>query len=297
MATHAKSCKETGTRMFSCGICQKAFASGDTLRRHRQRVHEENPVACSVCQKACKNPIALKSHMKSHERRICTICGRTVNHLAKHMWQHSQLTATCLECNKDFATKAQLKIHTHVVHEHNESRCSLCQKTFKNRTLLKQHQQNHEKSMCSVCGESVSNLTQHLLIHGEKRYACDLCPKRFAQPAGLYQHKQVFHGTGKPNRQVPEEKRTCKCCGKVLSSNMALYTHKKQVHGIGNCHLCPVCGKSCATKRSLDEHKNVHSTERTENCTECSSTFKSQRALIEHLKRKHGIATKYRPLQ
>lgn len=75
----------------------------------------------------------------------------------------------CPECNKEFFNKVYLTRHIFNVHE-------------------------DQKKMCQTCGAILSNtrgLKNHMFIHQERNYQCDVCSKLFHTGSALQRHKIV----------------------------------------------------------------------------------------------------------
>jgi KRAB domain-containing zinc finger protein len=85
--------------------------------------------------------------------------------------------------------------------------CTLCGKSFAQRSNLAYHRQNKhtegvdtdkEKMLsCSQCGKffvQKSGLSRHKRVHtGEKPYSCTLCGKAFARWDNLSAHQRKIH--------------------------------------------------------------------------------------------------------
>lgn len=51
-------------------------------------------------------------------------------------------------------------------------------------------------------------------------------------------------------------------------------------------HICDVCGKICATRKSLIIHTKIHRNDR-HNCSICPKSFKNKSNLNAHIKVQH----------
>lgn len=296
-----------GKTRCKCPFCDDVFLFVSALAVHLQESHDKYinqlkkvSYTCHYCNKVISTRDFLRKHVKSHLRPSvkCTKCLIAFDdQKALETHECCPNSATCESCGKTYASEARLKAHIYRVHDSEPLKCKTCNLLCKNKTYLQRHEETHSDIVCPICAKSMtrSRLSQHMLIHGEKKYACEQCPKKFAQPAGLIQHKRI-HGENKKVEYVEPAKRTCDLCGTVFSYLSGLYIHKKQVHGEGRCYFCLVCGKSCGTRRALEEHKMVHSDDRPQVCQTCGASFKMERALIDHVKRKHGLTLKYSPI-
>ena len=154
------------------------------LLRHEDEKIQENSkiksVTCIYCDYKCKN----QSTMKIHER--------------KHTGDKPY---SCSQCDKNFATKGNLKTHA-LIHRSEETgerpySCFTCNKRFIREDYLKKHE---------------------LLHTGEKPYGCSLCDKKFTQATHLKQHERV-HTNERPYM--------CLVCDKSFYSSSRLRDHER----------------------------------------------------------------------
>lgn len=97
----------------------------------------------------------------------------------------------------------------------NDFLCNICGHASKTNHDLTMHMVTHSSDrpfICDICNRGFKKretMREHLFVHsGEKRYACPVegCDARFAQKAGLQQHKIRKH--------LPEERFKCEICDK-----------------------------------------------------------------------------------
>ena len=145
-----------------------------------------------------------------------------------------------------------------------------CKKCIDNEKLPKEKTPIRPKiikplTLCPECGESVKDLKEHLKIrHGEKQI-CPHCAKALPHFGSLKQHIKNVH-----------EKVPCTKCGKLLTSKK-MSDHMQSFHMSDNQknYKCDTCGKGFGTRRSFEEHKNIHTGEKPFKCKFCSASFAS----------------------
>ncbi|EAT42942.1 AAEL005577-PA [Aedes aegypti] len=140
------------TRQYKCALCEnrKTFDDRDTYEQHIQDQHQGHRVKCPICHRM------LKSKLKPHLDYI-----------------HSEGTAKCYICNKQYSNKYKLmrhlKCHMDPKVPGAQVRCERCDETF----------------------ESVAKLNYHKAKHQTKVFQCDKCSKMFYRQEALEQHQKV----------------------------------------------------------------------------------------------------------
>lgn len=275
----------------------------------------ETVLECPECKILLLTLAAYFHHMKkshnciyrqtSEQQLICDYCAAIFprskfrHHVRQHIQNSTSRKFQCSSCPKIFKSKRVVNLHYRQRHEAVELSCETCGLLCQTRRAFETHLKSHSRTACPICAKDLMtcHLATHLKIHQvTKSYTCDQCDKRFAQAAGLYQHKQVSHGNHRPQKPVEPQKRTCYDCNKVFSQIGGLYTHRKTAHGPGTSHVCKLCGRSWANKRALEEHKLSHTNIQPHSCSECGASFKWERSYVQHMKKQHKAHVKYKPL-
>ena len=105
----------------------------------------------------------------------------------------------------------------------------------------------------------------------EKRYACNVCGKLFAQFVTSKKHCLV----NKPADQSV----MCTICGKILKRKRNLKRHITNVHAPNKSFKPPVNARTVPIK-----------------CEDCGKEYSAKNKLAEHMQRKHGLAKNGGPL-
>lgn len=160
-------------------------------------------------------------------------------------------------------------------------KCSTCEKAFRYRSLLIQHQRTHTKEKpyeCNECGKMFSQpsyLSQHKKIHtGEKPYKCSECGKAFIASSSLMVHQRI-HTKEKPYQ--------CNVCGKSFSQCARLNQHQRIQTG-EKPYKCSECGKAFSDKSKLARHQETHNGEKPYRCNDCGKAFRNKSYLSVHQK-------------
>ncbi|XP_044753880.1 zinc finger protein OZF-like isoform X2 [Coccinella septempunctata] len=236
-------------------------------------------------------------------KHSCVDCNESYDYI-KQLEKHCKETGhivprrfSCVICSKKFLSKTRLKDHVRTHDKEKPFPCEDCGMAFTLSSNLKRHKKRHtgEKSyFCEVCGKGFiqkHTLTVHMRLHnGETPYVCELCGKGYrAKPLlhqHMYKHKDADTQTIKYQKyylKYGKVKVECKVCQKIVTKS-ALYNHMKVQHGDGlKKFLCNLCGKTYATKMSLDVHMNIHTKKISYNCNICSKSFTHQNYLKTHL--------------
>ncbi|XP_074104361.1 uncharacterized protein LOC141530879 isoform X3 [Cotesia typhae] len=110
-------------------------------------------------------------------------------------------------------------------------------------------------------------------VDGRVYYHCEDCGKNLFSPYTFFWHKRIHTG---------ERPFCCHLCGKQFRVNQGLARHLHETHeGIKN-FSCDICNRTFATKRTLVDHRRIHTDERPYVCNRCGKTFKQKASLFVH---------------
>ena len=119
------------------------------------------------------------------------------------------------------------------------------------------------------------------------------CGKYYTNAISLDQHDKSNHLNEKldspPNRHEKQEpENNCKSLEKVELVEKNEKAKKITSSDPKYRKMCPICGKTYATKNKLEIHISRHSNERNFICEKCSNTFKNHADLLSHDLSSHG---------
>ncbi|XP_060006941.1 PR domain zinc finger protein 15 isoform X2 [Lagenorhynchus albirostris] len=216
-------------RVYQCSICSKVFQNSSNLSRH-VRSHGDKLFKCEECTKLFSRKESLKQHVSykhsrnevdSEYRYRCGTCEKTFriqSALEFHNCRTDDKTFQCEMCFRFFSTNSNLSKHKKK-HGDKKFACEVCNKMFYRKDVMLDHQRRHlegvrrvkredaeaggaenlvryrkEPSGCPVCGKVFScrsNMNKHLLTHGDKKYTCEICGRRFFRVDVLRDHIHV----------------------------------------------------------------------------------------------------------
>ncbi|CAH1954096.1 unnamed protein product [Acanthoscelides obtectus] len=125
----------------------------------------------------------------------------------------------CAACGKVFKRKIDLNRHKKEEHAVEKPRqvCNICDKSFKNATLLREHYSVHT---------------------GEQNYCCDVCGKTFQRLSSRSRHMRK-HTTDERSRKTPF---LCTICGKLFPYSNTMSRHMMSHAGVKR-FTCKICNK------------------------------------------------------
>lgn len=280
---------------LDCTQCGKSFCCKSYVLEH-QRIHtQEKPYKCTRCRKSFRWKSNFSRHKRLHQKKekcredlkqvtsavekpfLCHQCGKTFAHkksLIEHQRIHTgEKPYQCNECGKTFTYRSghiiHMRLHTikrepesgrpvgqgavfHVPQsDHNTEephKCKYCSKTFRIHSFLLIHQRVHTR---------------------EKPYKCRDCGKAFRWSSNLYRHERQ-HSFYQQYQQYEyhERQKTSNLESRILTGQKPFW--------------CQECGKTFTRKRSLMDHKGIHSGEKRFKCNLCEKSFDRNYRLVNH---------------
>ncbi|VFV38037.1 pr domain zinc finger protein 15 [Lynx pardinus] len=307
-------------RVYQCGVCSKIFQNSSNLSRH-VRSHGDKLFKCEECAKLFSRKESLKQHVSykhsrnevdSEYRYRCGTCEKTFrieSALEFHNCRTDDKTFQCEMCFRFFSTNSNLSKHKKK-HGDKKFACEVCNKMFYRKDVMLDHQRRHlegvrrvkredldaggenlvrykkEPSGCPVCGKVFScrsNMNKHLLTHGDKKYTCEICGRKFFRVDVLRDHIHVhFKDIALMDDHQREEfigkigisseenddnsdasadsephKYSCKRCQLTFGRGKEYLKHIMEVHkekGYG----CSICNRRFALKATYHAHMVIH---------------------------------------
>uniref|UniRef100_A0A3B3ZFV4 Uncharacterized protein n=1 Tax=Periophthalmus magnuspinnatus TaxID=409849 RepID=A0A3B3ZFV4_9GOBI len=273
-------------KLFKCDDCDKLFSRKESLKQHISYKHPdlEYKYKCNTCEKSFRLENALKFHNCRTDKTFqCDICSRffsTNSNLSKHKKKHGDKLYSCEICNKMFYRKDVMLEH-HRRHG-NTKREDLEANGEENIKYRK------EPSPCPICGKVFScrsNMNKHLLTHGDKKYTCEICGRKFFRVDVLRDHIHVHFKdialmdeqeredfikkigiSAEDSEETDEEdeledperhKYNCKKCQLSFAKGKEYLKHIMEQHkerGYG----CGICNRRFALKATYNAHLVIH---------------------------------------
>ncbi|KAI0208149.1 hypothetical protein LSAT2_007149 [Lamellibrachia satsuma] len=143
-----------------------------------------------------------------------------------------------------------------------------------NQYILVDGQRRWKCLMCPKIYSSKHNLVTHIFGHnGIKPHCCPVCGKLFKQTSHLQTHA-LTHSNVKPY--------SCQVCGRAFTQSSHVKRHMA-VHMARRPHVCDLCDRGFVYPSELKAHREKHKNGDKDNaCEKCGDTFESMQRLKQH---------------
>ena len=231
-------------KCVECGEVVKDIGKNQ-INAHKKRNGKYHDGKCRLCPEleAFKSRESYLSHLnEKHEGKLQYKCG---------------------VCPEFFDTRELMKIHK--IRECKVKTkpldgalvCNFCGKQFKNKSMLRYHEQDK---------------------HGDDKLPCNDCGRVLKHPMSLKRHKRTH------------KRYTCDICG--MSGLLNKFKKHMQINHTEEhlkAYICPVCDpvRGFASIRYFEEHMNVHNGVKPFNCSYCQASFASRGTLAGHIRGAH----------
>lgn len=299
----------TRKEAFHCNYCDIAFSDPLACSEHEQTSHDpQYPFACGLpnCNFKSDNRNSLVLHIKEF-------------HLLLNPF-------VCVQCNKTFARRSDLKKHAFVHSGIRSFVCDICSKSFTRNTNLTKHKRIHSDVRgfkCNLCPNgkgfvNKSDLTRHLEIHMDRRsLVCKYCNKTFNRRDKLLLHQKTHaQSNGVPveqpvvvnppaNQSVVFYNQPVDSPSVPQATPLNFYTenmiinldpynenHQSQVTSQVNTNFmifqCDKCIKTFASMALLQSHQDVHLGIKNFLCIICNKGYVRKKELDRHMMTSHS---------
>lgn len=151
--------------------------------------------------------------------------------------------------------------------------CDLCQKQFKQKSLLRSHMNSHQSEpqffcpLCPYASKRNSDLKKHHEMHHNpdrivkvtiRKRKCEKCEEIINGKKALKLHMKEKHPQESPVKKIRIIKRQCEKCEQVLIGMKAYRLHLKQNHSEAIVIRCETCHRKFKTNFRLKKHQNKY---------------------------------------
>lgn len=231
--------------------------------------------------------------------RVCEICGKQIVngpkayelHLLSHDPSNPKLYE-CSFCDRQFRVKKSLIQHQNIHENIKPYNCQYCEETFFNNQAKLHHERRihtfHKPYKCEPCEKSFYTKNE-INVHTKRKHTrllniiCDICNKGFISTNDLKAHRPI-HDDLRPFQ--------CDICGKAYPRKSSLHVHSK-IHQVNKKIItCPICNaifyqiqvfRNHVTTAHPSDRKTMASLTQDLTCYVCDTSYPDGPAFKRHL--------------
>jgi len=194
---------------FQCDVCEYKTVYSQNLKLHKSSMHATGSYQCSQCDFFGKTKHCVSIHQKTHAANNfeCLNCeAKLGSHqlLREHYGKvHRECRFKCNFLNCNYVAKANRSLTVHQMYHTKPFECDFCGRRFGRKSSCAEHillhHTNSDCFKCHVCDKRLCNRTvlrNHLQNHEEnvpKPFECQQCAMKFRSKQILKNHQQIIH--------------------------------------------------------------------------------------------------------
>lgn len=299
----------TGEKNYECPVCGKKFGRKHHMEEH-SRLHSESEIRCKICEKGFTANGHLKRHINKYHPQTSLeddikMIVRQEQNIENEMPVVNFIsepdtveTATVEVASIEPETPAEIVFENINVQQQEKGvetfeeimyRCDLCEKQFKDLSLLERHLRLHLEGKlfnCTLCSKVFNYkglLKRHMVVHTKiKPYECMQCNKKFTQSNDLKIHMRLHTGV-KPFK--------CEYCSLCFNQKQQLKNHRRK-HTGERPFACDKCEKRFSRRDHLKAHMKTHENDHLR-CQICGFTSRNIQSLEKHSLKHENVEKLY----
>ena len=254
--------KHENHRFFLCTICGESARNELTMVQHFKDHHDiDTSYAHLKYIKAIVTRLNLAEYMKvifkvqQDELHKESTIYETLFVCLRCKTPHTTMQALMLDL-QEHVESTDFEIRPYITYQYE---CHFCGEMSTNRKannlhMIEVHRDSHAKTfMCHICNASFfesSVLKDHMLRHSDMmKHICNACGKQFRYTQSFRRHMKVVHPDG-------DNRIYCELC-EFSTANMRTMEGHMNRHKAHKPYQCDLCEKSYATKMQLRKHQSV----------------------------------------
>lgn len=186
----------------TCPTCHLVFPDMGHLKIHLETHNTEKKYICDVCNEAFKTNITLKRHKdRWHEAKqklpACELCGKNffATEMLEHMRSHTgERPFQCFYCKKQLVSKRKVLAHQRYV-------CKEVETYYEDKEMEMSDDDIKDVLItASERGNFVCRITKRELKRTEQ-HRCSVCKKKFTSELQLSRHRPIHDDPGEKQKE------------------------------------------------------------------------------------------------